>query len=85
MSVDVWMHLCYCRFGGDQKVSAELVVSVYRNRNAQTHFQTLVASRCSLTPQTFDFPRVLTHAGQRVIRRTREEEKKNGLKRKMDA
>lgn len=61
---------------GDQKVSAELAVSVYRNRNTQTHSQTLVASRRSLTPQNYDFPRVLTHAGLRVIRQTREEKRK---------
>lgn len=51
----------------DQKVSTEIVVNIYRNPNAQTHSQTLVVSRNVFTPQTFDFPRVLTHAHLRVI------------------
>lgn len=51
----------------DHKASAATAVNVYRNPNAQTHSQTLVASRRVFAPQTFDFSRVRTHAHLRVI------------------
>lgn len=65
----------------DQKVSAETVVSVYRNPNAQTHSQTLVASRRSSAPQTFDFP-TRSHTCRRACDQTDtwREKKKKGSK-----
>lgn len=54
----------------DHEVSREIVVSIYRNRHAQTHSQTLVASRCLFTPQMSDLTHILTHAGLPMTRQT---------------
>lgn len=70
----------------DHKASAATAVNIYRNPNAQTHSQTLVASRRVFAPQTFDFSRVRTHAHLRVIMQAlKKKTKKNREKQNIDS
>lgn len=66
----------------DHKVSAAIAVNIYRNPNAQTPSQTLVVSRHVFAPQTFDFPRILTHARLRVIIQAHKKNKPKKKKRR---